>query len=243
MSDTFRRPELFLPLSVRFASGRTGTALQNRFGLPGLAVWAAYLAACKLNRPEGEIVYASETEGWAILGLRGHEPEFSLQEFFGFTGNLKKTRRTRSGQLTYVVCTPWGRWTKTQKQEAERRRKARLRGQSERDTERTQDGKLTGQESDLEVEVEEEPPLTPPPGGNRQSLTKRELRRYTGCRHTRGTHGSGYKHDPLGTDKPPPDWPYDKPTLDEVLAAQAAANGNSADADIFTPTETSAPTR
>jgi hypothetical protein len=72
-------------------------------------------------------------------------------------------------------------------------------------------------------EVEVEPPQTPPQtrGGNGQSLTKKELRQYTGCRRTRGSHGTGWKRDPLGTDRPPPDWPYPEPTLEEVLAAKA----------------------
>jgi hypothetical protein len=76
---------------------------------------------------------------------------------------------------------------------------------------------------------EEEPSPTPPRGrGNGQAqITKKELRRYTGCRMTRGTHGFGWKHDPLGTDKPPANWPHEPPTADEVmrnLAIRNAAN-------------------
>lgn len=148
------RPELYVPLSVRFATGKTGTAIQRRYGLEGLAVWAAFLAACKLNRPEGEITYASEPEGWGLLGLTGHEPEFTLDEFFRFTGQLKKTRRTRSGHVSYVVCTPWGRWTKAAKREKERQRKSSIRAQSKRDTERTEGGTGRGQKADLELELE-----------------------------------------------------------------------------------------
>jgi hypothetical protein len=238
MTETLRRPDLFVPLSVRFATGSTGTAIQDKFGLEGLAVWAAFLAACKLNRPEGEISYASEAEGWSILGV-AKPPAFTLNDFFAFTGRLKKTRRTRSGQVTYTVCTPWERWSKEQRQEAERRRKARLREQSKRDTERISTGTAAGQKPDLEVEVEVEvePPHTPPQtrGGNGDYIPKKELRRYTGCRRTRGTHGLGWKHDPLGTDPPPPDWPHDKPTLEEVLAARARTQPVTAPADDDEP--------
>src|SRR5262245_45051314 len=45
---------------------------------------------------------------------------------------------------------------------------------------------------------------------------------YTGCRITHGSHGAGYVYDALGTDRPPPDWPYEPPTQAEV---QMALNG------------------
>jgi hypothetical protein len=84
-----------------------------------------------------------------------------------------------------------------------------------------------------EVEEDKEPPQTPPQTrrGSGQSLTKKELRRYTGCRRTRGTHGTGWKRDPLGIDRPPPDWPHPEPTLEEVLAAQAQLAGVAAEPD------------
>lgn len=154
MAQAFRRPDLFVPLSVRFATGKTGSAIQGRYGTEGLAVWAAYLAACKLHRPEGEIVYASEPEGWALLGI-DQPPGFTLDAFFTYTGKLKKTRKQRSGKLTYVICTAWSRWTNAQKQEASRQRKARSRAQTERDIDRDQSvtraGHAAGHKRDLEV--------------------------------------------------------------------------------------------
>jgi len=222
VTTSFRRPDLFVPLSVRAITGRTGTAILNRFGTPGIAAWIGYLTACKLNRPEGEIVYASEAEGWALLGLRGHEPDFTLEEFFAFTGKLRKTRKQRSGKLTYVKNQAWERWTKTQKQEAERQRKARTRAQNERDIKRTQAGHPAGHKADLDLELElEGPPQPPLRGGANGSrpLGIKELRKFTGCRATRGSHGAGHIQDVLGTDKPPPDWPHAKPGRAEVEAA------------------------
>ncbi|MBA2475284.1 MAG: hypothetical protein H0V40_04940, partial [Actinobacteria bacterium] len=42
----------------------------------------------------------------------------------------------------------------------------------------------------------------------RRLVAEEPALRYTGCRRTRGTHGSGHVHDPLGTDVPPADWPH-----------------------------------
>lgn len=71
-------------------------------------------------------------------------------------------------------------------------------------------------------------PTNPPShseGGNGKRprrLTARELRRYTGCRAVRGTHGTGHIYDPLGTDTPPKDWTHGYPSRDEVEAALSA---------------------
>jgi hypothetical protein len=61
----------------------------------------------------------------------------------------------------------------------------------------------------------------PPPRTEGGDDSHEELSRFTGCRATRGTHGAGWKRDPLGTDKPPRDWPHDRPTEAQVLAALA----------------------
>lgn len=47
------------------------------------------------------------------------------------------------------------------------------------------------------------------------------LNSYTGARWVRGSHGASHVYDPLGTDIPPIDWPYDRPTRDEIRAALA----------------------
>jgi hypothetical protein len=56
-------------------------------------------------------------------------------------------------------------------------------------------------------------------------MSRRQLRRFTGCRSVRGSHGTSWVRDPLGVDKPPPDWPHPAPSSDEVKAALAKANG------------------
>lgn len=73
-----------------------------------------------------------------------------------------------------------------------------------------------------EVQEQRETPPTPPRNGGAQKLSQKQVRKYTGCRQTRGSHGFGFVRDPLGTDKPPADWPYERPSKEEVGAALAA---------------------
>jgi hypothetical protein len=56
-------------------------------------------------------------------------------------------------------------------------------------------------------------------------VSPRQLARYTGCRLTHGSHGTGYVRSVLGTDKPPADWPWPRPTRAELVAALAAERG------------------
>ena len=50
--------------------------------------------------------------------------------------------------------------------------------------------------------------------------------RYTGARWVTGQGGGTHVRDPLGTDKPPADWPHEKPTRDEIRDAVAANGGD-----------------
>jgi len=59
----------------------------------------------------------------------------------------------------------------------------------------------------------------PSKNGTGPKLTKRELAKFTGCRFVRGSHGSTFVRDPLGQDRPPNDWPYARPTREEVQTA------------------------
>lgn len=45
------------------------------------------------------------------------------------------------------------------------------------------------------------------------------LSNYTGCKLVRGSHGMGHRRDVLGTDRPPADWPYPRPSRQEILTA------------------------
>ena len=73
-------------------------------------------------------------------------------------------------------------------------------------------------------EKEKEPPKPPAERGALESIPKKELRRFTGCRWVRGSHGASYIPDPLGTDRPPDNWPYERPSRREVELALEAAS-------------------
>jgi hypothetical protein len=74
-------------------------------------------------------------------------------------------------------------------------------------------------------------PPTPPQNGGveesisealsprRKRLSARELRAYTGCRFARGSHGGTHVRDPLGTERPPSDWPHPPPSREEIETA------------------------
>lgn len=47
------------------------------------------------------------------------------------------------------------------------------------------------------------------------------LGKYTGCRYVRGSHAVSAVYDVLGTEKPPSDWPHERPTRKEILKAIA----------------------
>jgi hypothetical protein len=59
----------------------------------------------------------------------------------------------------------------------------------------------------------------PPAARGARKIPGKELRRYTGWRFVRGSHGSTFVEDPLGTDRPPPSYPDRKPTEEQVMAA------------------------
>jgi hypothetical protein len=62
-------------------------------------------------------------------------------------------------------------------------------------------------------------PAPPSSSNGAPRQPKVNLSQYTGCRHLRGQVGTGTVYDPLGTEKPPFDWPHERPSRAEVLAA------------------------
>lgn len=151
-----KRPELYVPLSVRFATGNTGARILGEFGPEGLCVWACLIAAWKLGNPPGTFIYVSEGDAWEKLGLIGTPPKFAFSTFVEFTGRIKQTRRTCSGRVVNVKSTRWGRWNDELATQNERERKARYRAQSDRDNGGTSGGTPTGRGSPLDLELREE---------------------------------------------------------------------------------------
>lgn len=115
MSIDGRRRQ-YVPMDVDLAFGTFGSKLADKWGIEGIGCWMLFLAACKRERQQGIFVYTSEAEAWGKLGPQA--VRFTLNEFFSFTGQQKKTRRTRHGRVTYVSCTSWKTWN-TPKQRGE----------------------------------------------------------------------------------------------------------------------------
>jgi hypothetical protein len=118
-----RRRRQWIPLSASFPFDTTGTRLLEEFGNDGIALWVAFLTACKRSPIQGRISYGSEAEGWAQLGLDPIEG-LDLDTFWTFTGRIKKTRRTRRGRITNVICTVWGEWNNEPRTGSGRRQSA-----------------------------------------------------------------------------------------------------------------------
>jgi hypothetical protein len=95
--DGRRRP--WIPISSSFALDKTGARLKEELGRDGLLVWTCLIAAAKRAAIQGSFEYASEADAWRQLGLYGHEPDFTFEDFLAVTDKLKLTissRATRS---------------------------------------------------------------------------------------------------------------------------------------------------
>lgn len=154
-----RRPAAYAPLSVTFATGKTGSVLQDKLGLEGLAAWACLIAAAK--RGAGQVVFAHDRD-WQAIGVM-RAPEFSVRDFLKTTGQLKQTRTTRHGHVMYVQLTSYERWNNDARRQDERERKTRY----SEETNRNKAGRLAEHNrkqsaSELELDLElEEPSFLP----------------------------------------------------------------------------------
>lgn len=71
--------------------------LHNQFGPYGPLVWIALILAGKRELPQGTFSYASEDEAWAkLIGHDLERPDWTINDFFRYTGRLKKTRDTNT---------------------------------------------------------------------------------------------------------------------------------------------------
>lgn len=173
-----KRRRQYVPLAVTMPFSKTGTKLKARFGRDGLLIWTLYLIACKTNWIQGQLTYTSEVDGWQKLGLYPYQPDdVTLEAFFTYTGQLKQTRRRRSGDVTDVVCTHWEDWNDEFKRERQSSEKSRKRGGN---TETLQgqngDDAETLGATEVEVELEEEKEVeavsgSPATGGGQPRLT------------------------------------------------------------------------
>jgi hypothetical protein len=144
-------------------------ALLRRFGATGAVVWVAFLCACKRSFTPGEIHFASDAEAlWLMrlsdVPLADHSGrEWTLDEFWRFTGRMKQTRRTSRGRVTYVRSTHWERWQDDARVLMARERQRRWRATS-RDADVTEPRRGATLRVTPETETETEIPPTPTNG-------------------------------------------------------------------------------
>lgn len=107
--------------------------LYHRFGWAGIGTWVAFLCACKRSRVPGQIRFLSDADAAAQMGILGWDlvdkagDNWSLEDFWLYTGRKKQTKRTRRGREMNVIATHWDHWQQTagRAKEAERMRTSR----------------------------------------------------------------------------------------------------------------------
>jgi hypothetical protein len=119
----------YFHVDVSFMHKRTADVLYQEFGHAGPLVFLALCAQAKNGRPPGTFEYENEPLGWFYLGLKGREPDFTLEEFFKVTGKLKQTAKRRQTHGNHVVLTQYARWQKDARrlQGVERQRRYRAK--------------------------------------------------------------------------------------------------------------------
>ena len=153
----------FFHVDVQFGHKRTCERLLDRFGHAGPLVFLLVLAEAKKSNPAGTFTYESEEGAWRTLGLMSHRPDFTIDEFFTVLGQYKQTRKTRSGRITNVILTQWGRWQKDWERERVRKTMRRKRAVSDRNngvTMPSQRSNTCGTETEIEIETPLPPSVT-----------------------------------------------------------------------------------
>lgn len=159
-----RRKRRYVPLSVTFAHGDTGSYILKHLGRDGLLVWICLIAAVKRGEQEGTFEWISEEDAWRQLGIADPATlAFTFEEFLAVTGRIKQTRKTRNraaGHCQHAVLTRWGDWNDDWRRETEAGRKSWNRQGKARDTSPPMRGRYrNGTRTEVEVD------LTPSPYG------------------------------------------------------------------------------
>lgn len=106
-------------MDAHYPSSNLAIGLRERFGVVGVTVFDFFLRACKRNHIQGELVFNSEQDFLAQIGMPGlalvneRGDSWGLDAFFTYLGQQKNTRRTRRGALTIVRSTRWEQWENT----------------------------------------------------------------------------------------------------------------------------------
>lgn len=134
-----RRRRQYAPLGVRFAHGKTGTALLTELGHSGLLAWVGMIAAAKRSPVQGTVEFVSDEDAWYQFGvLEPEPPAFTVDQLLDVLGRLKQTRRRRSGRVQYVTLTRFEDWNQDVDRELAAERMSRKRAEIARNNGRTQ---------------------------------------------------------------------------------------------------------
>lgn len=175
----------WLAVDADMFSKRFINDLHERFGPAGVAVWVAFLCACKMSSTQGKVRMNSDIDGMSKLGLLGWDlvdskgEPFTLTEFFGFTGRKKQTRRVAvqlsdsrriaDQRLLDVCATHWEHWQDAWRMQDERLRKRRWRAENGRDMSGTDLGHARDNvPPDSDIDIDSDNPPTPQIGKNRK---------------------------------------------------------------------------
>lgn len=125
----------WLALDADLFGKRFTHELYDQFGTAGVAVWVAYLCACKRSRTPGVFHCFNSADALGQLGLIGWElvdnagDKWTLNDFWTFTGRKKQTKRIAHGREMDVVATHWGHWQNDARMEARREQMRSSRAQ------------------------------------------------------------------------------------------------------------------
>ncbi len=156
-----RRSQWFAVDSMFFGSSLAQDVME-RFGPSGIAVWFAFLAACKRNLVPGQITVLSDSDCLAQLGLSGMKlvdnegNPYELSDYWRRLGELHTTSRRRHGAASTIVCRRWDEWQTNLRRENDAERKSRSRAKNARDigvTDKTETRQGQGQETDSQVSL------------------------------------------------------------------------------------------
>ena len=146
------RRRQWVPIASDLAWTRTSRLLADKFGPEGPLVWVLVLLAAKRSLNQGQFQLLSEADGWAQLGwdeMGLERPSFTLKEFFQYTGQSRRTRRTGRHQVSISSWTAWNQEV-IRDQTAEQKRRKRAQKTPDIRT------NLSATDSDLDSDSERE---------------------------------------------------------------------------------------
>ena len=149
-----RRSQWFA-MDSQFLHGTFGADMLDRFGPAGTTLFVGFLGACKKSTPEGQLTYTSDGDaliqmGVATIALVDNDgEEWTLAEFWTWTGKRKQTKKQARGRLIAVKSQSWGKWQQSRKQAESNAQKARSRAQNRPDNATTMQRNYDGDTSAL----------------------------------------------------------------------------------------------